>query len=113
MIDERGSSIVERWYHHIVAGISLAGLLAGITILWNLDRDVAVMQEKIGGFEKQISILTGHTQNRYTAIDAARDRETAAEIHKDQESRLRRLERDHNRVLRNEGHLPNGQLRAE
>jgi len=89
---QRGSSPAERWFHHIVAGLSLLGLSAGITILWTLDRDVAVMQEKIQGFEKQILLLNAHTANRYTNLDAIRDQAAAAEIHRDQELRLRRLE---------------------
>jgi len=97
MTRERGSTFGERLFEHAVSVVLTAALIAIGAMIFRMDKEIAIVMERQAGIEKQLAIVTGHTQNRYTDQDAIRDRMQNDKMHDKFEERLRKLEVDHNR----------------
>lgn len=79
------------WILGVVALLFAGGITAGTAVMFKLNANVEVLTVQVGGLTASINEKTA---DRYTATDAARDRNTMFTNLTAQESRIKRLEDD-------------------
>lgn len=95
----RGSSRIERVVQHIVQALTVIAIAGGFSgyfallkTMSDVQKDAAVMLEKIVNLETRMNEFRDAARDRYTATEAARDLANIRNILQDHENRIRKIE---------------------
>jgi TolA-binding protein len=90
---QRGSSQVERWFDHVVRGLTVIAIVAGFTAVTGMRTQLAVMSTQMQSMNERINDMRANSSDRYTASEARRELTPIIDRIADHEGRLRVLER--------------------
>lgn len=87
-----GSTPVDRWVQRLIHGISLAAILAGGSLLWDMKTSNLIIQNDLRAMTERLDDFKLFMGDRYTSSDARRDLTILEKELKDHEDRIRKLE---------------------
>lgn len=91
-VNHRGSTPTERWIQHFIQGISLAAVIGGGALLWDLKTSNAIIQTELKNMSQRMEDFKLFMSDRYTSTDAEREHLIIERELQDHESRIRKLE---------------------